>query len=50
MNEQTKINEKGIDIPSTTDTGKRPPLDFSKLKVGVKFLKAPTFIMLKEIK
>lgn len=38
MNEQTKINEKGIDIPSTTDTGKRPPLDFSKLKVGVKML------------
>lgn len=38
MNEQTKINEKGIDIPSTTDTGKRPPLDFSKLKVGVKTL------------
>ena len=38
MNEQTKINEKGINIPSTTDTGKRPPLDFNKLKVGVKTL------------
>lgn len=38
MNKQEKIKEKGIDIPSTTDTGKRLPLDFNKLKVGVKTL------------
>ena len=38
MKKQEKIKEKGFNIPSASDTGELPSLDFNKIKIGIKTL------------